>query len=133
MLQDALGPTRSSEALPVCTTEEHSPLGIRDSHLLQMKPHPLGSDSPMSSDYPAIQESIPKQDVILQDVSTGRRGNILGQRDVLAEPSLIIHPAEQGPAAVSGTTRRHGTGWHRPLQCLSVTLSPFSLQRRLFT
>lgn len=77
MLQDALRPC--SETLPVCTTGKHSPLGIRDSHLPQMKPHPFGS-----SDHPAIQESIPKQDMIYWSIGHSR--NALGQRDILAEP-----------------------------------------------
>lgn len=38
----------------------------------------------MSSDYPAIQESIPEQDMIYW--STGHSDNVLGQRDILAEP-----------------------------------------------
>lgn len=36
-------------------------------------------------------------------------------------------------AAFWGRTCQHGAGWHRPLQLVSVTLSPFSLQRLLFT
>lgn len=53
--------------------------------------------------------------------------NILGQHDSLTEP--CHSPSTMGTQLLS----EGGLGWHPPLQLLSMTLSPLSSQRLLFT